>query len=582
MRTSIFSILFLFIFAFFATAATTPIKNGFLQSDFNGNQFSITNLKSMTVGTLTASNLNIFGTNSGVSDFVSLPMTNHNNLWDRFPFANTNNPSTNFTIRYDSLVSELASVISPSFPWLIVTNGSSTATIQSQFNSLTSGGVVAFQPGNYSITASLSITNPMIIFGDGATLSYNSSLTNIMLDTGTNYAKGLVIDNLRFDGGTYGTFNQSNYYQVTLRGGSYDPNPYFNTGWTNRTALRVECSGGVVINNCYFYGWAGNATLFTSIQGGAQFRYPKLLFLNNRVYTNFVGVMLACTAEDTQGYYNASTVGVAGWSAEYCMLAQNDIFDNYIGVSASPGNCVIENNFIDENWIALVQVSNNGNQTHGRYNNNSFNHNNFAIWSWLQPANGEFLNNFFGRNGQALGPFQTNIIWPNGSISGIHFDNSQGIMFNNNKMSREWLTFTNGCLGTFAHNTYGGFNYGLMGGSIIGDSNVVWGVDVPTNFNAGMLIYDNHENLGLRHDGSMGSVLSVATNTIGFGSLAFTPDRTNAAWTTQIQVTTNGSLSSSTNSIIPSPVTGQVIWWYSNYDGWIITPTKTNRVFQGQ
>lgn len=40
--------------------------------------------------------------------------------------------------------------------------------------------------------------------------------------------------------------------------------------------------------------------------------------------------------------------------------------------------------------------------------------------------------------------------------------------------------------------------------------------------------------------------------------------------------------SNPTNSIMPAPVSGQIIWWYSNYDGWIITPTKTNRVFQGQ
>lgn len=37
-----------------------------------------------------------------------------------------------------------------------------------------------------------------------------------------------------------------------------------------------------------------------------------------------------------------------------------------------------------------------------------------------------------------------------------------------------------------------------------------------------------------------------------------------------------------TNAVMPTPISGQVIWWYSNYDGWIITPTKTNRVFQGQ
>src|ERR1700743_1737542 len=141
-------------------SATVPIKNGFLQSDFNGNQFSFTNVfdieaNNIHVGTLTATNLDIFGTNFGIT-ITTLPLFTVNNPWDRFPFANTNSGS-NGAIRYDALEAELAAQINPSFPFVIVTNGSSTATIQSQFNSLTNGGVVQFQPGTYTVTTTLTL-----------------------------------------------------------------------------------------------------------------------------------------------------------------------------------------------------------------------------------------------------------------------------------------------------------------------------------------------------------------------------------------------------------------------------------------
>ena len=54
--------------------------------------------------------------------------------------------------------------------------------------------------------------------------------------------------------------------------------------------------------------------------------------------------------------------------------------------------------------------------------------------------------------------------------------------------------------------------------------------------------------------------------------------------TTNLNTSSLGSrtIISQTNSVIPNPVPGAIVQWYSNYDGWIITPFKTNRVFQGQ
>lgn len=578
------SILLSFIFsALICMGAPFPLNSAFLQTDLNGNQKKITNLLELDVTTLNATNLNINNTNVGLN-ITNLPLATFPLPYFRFPFANTNTGS-NGAIRYDDLEAALASQISPSFPWLIVTNGSSTATIQAQFNSLTNGGVISPQPGNfYDITTNIFITNkPIILIGNGSEFRFNTNASGPMLDTGTNYNGSLVIDNLRFNGQTFIDYRLTNFLHLEPRAGTLDANPYFNSFWSNRTGLRAEVSRGVIINNCYFYGFSGNGALFTSIVGGAQYFNPKLLFLNNHCYTNFCSVMLACTAEDTQGYYNNSTAGQGSWPCEYGMLAQNDIFMSYIGVSASPGNVIVNDNTINENMFGLMQASANGNQGHGRYSNNTFNHNVFPIWVMFA-SGGEYMDNIILRNGQDLQPpNSTNIYYPFGSTSGVHFELSYGVQFNNNKLTREYLTFTNNCFGTFAHNTYGSLNVAGIQNQVLGDSNLVWGVDVPTNFSSGMRVYGNIENLGILHDGTMASILSISSNTPSAGSLPYTTDGTNrAAWTSQIGITTNGSFASATNSVIPYPVAGKVIWWYSNYDGWIITPTKTNRVFQGQ
>lgn len=497
---------------------------------------------------------------------------------------------SNWTITWGGMVSLLTSIINPSFPWLIVTNGSSTATIQAQFNSLTNGGVIAVQSGSpFLTTATIMITNkPLIIFADGATFRYADGLTNAMFSTGTNYGGNLVIYNMRFDGGTYLNYNNSNYFHLEPRNPlANDVNPYFNPFWTNRTALSAEVSGGVTINDCYFYGWSGNAQIFMSSKTSQQYIYPKLIFQGNHCYSNFMATLMVNSAEDVKGYYNNDITGVGAWTCEYALLTHNDYFANYIGIGAAPGNCVIDQNFIDENWIALWFGYTTGNGAHGRYNNNSFNHNNFAVWAAYQPAFGVMENNFFGRNGQDLqAPAGTNIYYPNGSTSGLHFENCQGIHFANNKLSIEWLTFSNNCRGIFANNTYGGLNYAGNQGSILGggDSNLVWGANGPkTNFSDGIRIYGNVENLALQNDNSMGAILALATNSAAVGAIPYATDGTNyGAWTTQIGITTNGSMYFNTNATIPFPVSGKVIWWYSNYDGWIITPTKTNRIFQGQ
>ena len=96
-RTKSF-ILFLFLFVTtMLSAATTPIKNGFLQSDFNGNGYSITNLGGLNVTNLHAINLTVDNTNligsvtistNGVP--IAIPATNIN-FTDFFVGPSSNN-----------------------------------------------------------------------------------------------------------------------------------------------------------------------------------------------------------------------------------------------------------------------------------------------------------------------------------------------------------------------------------------------------------------------------------------------------------------------------------------------------------
>lgn len=463
--------------------------------------------------------------------------------------GSSSNTRSNWTMTWGSMVSDLSAIINPTFPWLIVTNGSPTSVIQAQMNSLTNGGVLAVQPGTYTITATLQITNPMVIFGDGATFAYGAGITNFMMDTGTNYLKSLTIDNLRFDGGAYATYSASNYFHIENRGaGVDDANPYFNPLWLNRTGLRADVSGGVTITHCYFYGWAGNGALFLSAVKGLEYFKPKLLFVQNHCYTNFISVILACTAEDTLGYYNNGAAGQSAWSCEYALIAQNDINTSYTGVSAAPGNAKVENNYLTGNWIALLQTSDDGNATHGSYCNNTMNHNTFAIWSWWNRG-GLFSGNVFLRNGQDYAPGQTNIIFPYGGASGIHFDKVTHFQFVGNKLSREYLTFTNGCTGIFANNTYGSLENRTF------DTNLIWGVDIPTNFDANIVIRDNWETCGNLSDNSVNYISSL-TNAWPPTFFSLRAKSTNEAW--QLP----------SNSVPPH-------WWFGHFDA------SSNVVFDG-
>lgn len=465
------------------------------------------------------------------------------------------NTRSNFTTRFETLDSyfggnatnytdQKVNALAPNFPWLIVTNGSATATIQSQFNSLTNGGVAAFQPGIYTITSSLLITNPMVIEGNGATLSFALNATNAMVYCPTNYEKSLFISNLRFDGGQYSNYVSSFYFQLYAPNGN-DAQPYHNQYWTNRTGLKLQITGGVSISHCYFYGWAGSGSIFYSLAGdralgsGYSPQAPKLSFTYNTAYSNFMGCMLAISREDISGYFNGDTTGLGNWPCEYSAIFGNDLNQNYIAIYAAPGNCLVENNMLSGNWHGLY-VNGGQNSAHGTYEGNVMNHNMFPIWSW------------FARGGL----YQGNSIWrnpgDNNTSGGIHFDHCSEVSFVNNRITYDALTFTNDCDGTFAHNIFE--TNGVWGGAGTSYAVATNLYTIPTNFIGSplFLIYDNHGAGGWRHDGSMISILASATNASFAGAIPSTPDGTNAAWIVPTSGTSFTTTSNPTNQFVRS------------------------------
>ena len=443
---------------------------------------------------------------------------------------------------------------------------------------MTNGAVVEFQPATYNITATLVVTNTMTILGNKSILTMAPGLTNRLMDTGTNYGKALLISDLRFNGGNYFQYFASNYFHLEQRTPTFaDIGPFFNTSYSNRTGLRAECSGGVTLRDCYFSGFSGNGAIFINVLDEAAFDGNKLILSNCRFSTNFLGCMLAGSTSDVEGYYNAPNdpAVIPEENAEYSSVQGCDFRQNYIGISSAPGNVKIEGNQIVRNWVGL-RFAGGGNNTHGSYQMNTINHNNWPIWAQFCNGGGIIANNIFQRNDFVWSTDTTQLK----SASGINFDNAQAFMITDNKFDDESFIFTNGCVNVFAHNTFGTNSFWSGSAAVPSIPNQY--SNIFTNFDPTVLIYDNRDGYGTNIDGSMGSILAHSTNAPFAGGIAFTPDTTNGAWANQVRITTNGSLAFATNSVMPQPVAGQVIFWYSNYDTWQITPFKTNRIAQGQ
>lgn len=358
-----------------------------------------------------------------------------------------------------------------------IPSNSTTAQIQSIFNNSTNGGLISFQPGNYFIDSNIKITNGnLTISGYGARFIVTNTVVSFAFDTGTNFGKPLNILGAWFDGGTYVDFNDSSRLHVE---NLVTTDPYYSPFYTNRSGLRVESSGGILIRDCKFTGWSGNA-LF-GIQKGGSFQaqtMSKLRIEDNTFYTNFIAICIPTAQQDWPGYYNAP---IGEWNdndnAEYCQIVHNNAWDNTFAIAASAGNAKVWENQIANNYVSLAMWNGNNSQ-HGNYSLNDCNH---SIYGIIEEgsATGSLI---FGNSFLATGI--------------ILVENVQGIDFIMNKVASVSLIFTNNCTGQLRGNFY--------------DYHAKWGIDVVTNFSnsPNLLVYNNISDDATNTDGTFSSQIA--------------------------------------------------------------------------
>ena len=561
------SLIAFFAFVFLTHAAgSLLIKDGKLQSDLNAGGHAITNATDL----IDANGNSLLGAGPGGgisliqgSNIVNVAggviVTNANTTF-KFSSQGTNDIEAIGDARYDLLTTALAreanfenftnsvgsaafqpasafdaacaaSAATNAFFETTITNGSTAAVIQAAVNGLVNGGVLNIQPGSYTISSPIIITNSIVIQGNAATFAYALGQSGFMLDTTTNYQKRLIVDNLIFDGQIPENYNTTNY--TSMFNGSLDP--FYSAFWTNRSGLRVECSGGVIVKNCTFKNWSGNGCLAMQLGGtlGAQSQ-RKFQFINNRCFTNYLGLCVPGAAFEVPGFGGAASGSWLDATAEYGMIEGNDIFNNQIGLLAGAGNLVVHGNTINANWHG-VDLFTGGNPGHGNYTGNTINHNYFAIYT-------ESTSGGLWQNNQML------------ANTAIVFNNTIDLTFKHNSLGQTGLTATNHCSATFADNVY-------QSGALWGSTSP--GTLFPTNINAGILVYGNMDTVGTNTDGSMVSVLAHSTNSAVVGGFAYTPDGANAAWTLNGSSLTNLSPAVATNNAAAS-------------DGWVLSRTGNN------
>lgn len=444
--------------------------------------------------------LQIIGTNfsGGGITITDLPPSTINNPWDVFPFADTNRTGTNVNrkIQYSDIVAELTSVISPTFPWLIVTNGSTAAVVQAQLNAMTGPSVLAFQPTNYNWSERLYLTNQnikrLLIFGDGASIFWTNTagilLTNYMFDTGTNaHGLNLIVDNLNFNGGTLEPYNTAAYYDVA----HFIPNGiYGSVYWSNRTAMRLESSGGATVTRCTFTGWSGNAILGLSSKDILSYQSGKLWLYFNSFYTNFVDIMLPGNQFEVPGYNNSDSSLWNALTPHYAVVLGNNSHGSQIGLAQHASNTAAQENTFNDDYFG---VSLNGAPGNHRIYDNNLNHCTYGV---LVTGGG------FGGNQSVI--IQNNTIVA--SLSNALWGwSAGGVDFNGNFVDA----------GVILTNNSGGFLRNNV--TFIGEP---WGgASVPTNYNSTVYCYNNGELNGATFDPSQMSQVAQGTFSVSGGTV---------------------------------------------------------------
>lgn len=370
--------------------------------------------------------------------------------------------------------------------WVQIPNTSPDAVIQASLNANTNNGVITIEQGDYNLSTALVITNGGRIQGNGATFHWTNAtamaLTGPMFDTGTNFGKPLIIDGLNFDGGVYESYNSSSYYDNT----HLIANGFFgDVFWSNRTALRIEASGGAVVCNCRFSGWSGNGILALNdaADDAGSTLSPRLTITHNFFQTNFAAIFLPGSAFETPGFNNSPSGSWNAINPDYSIITGNQILGCQNGIVGDCPNDDIENNIATHNYIGIIQNGLNG---HSLVIGNNLNHNTISY--------------FYVGSGQGFPAVIGNTMIAPVTDSAM-CDAGTSIDFEHNFVSGP-VVFTNGCTGTVMHNR-----------TFPTDP---WGTGaVTTNFTGSTMVQaDNFSQDGSLNDGTALSLLEFANTPI--------------------------------------------------------------------
>lgn len=398
-------------------------------------------------------------TNDGVGDFGWFPLAS---------IAGGGTSITNSGLFYD------------------ITNGMTAANINTVFAAKTQFQTISFQPGDYNLSAQLFPTNGGYIQGNGATLHFTNAtallLTNYMLDTGTNFSRQITIRDLNFDGGNLiAAFNTTTYY---------DSNHLFANGfngvtvWSNRTGMRIECSGGANIRNCRMYGWSGNAILLiNTFDDTTPYRHARPIIEGNTLETNFCGIFVPGNRFEVPGYNNADSSLWADWEPNYNIIKGNHIDGCQVGIAEDAPNNVLLDNVCLNNFFGILQLSMSGSSL---VMGNNLNHNSFS----------------YSYNGAGFPQVIANMmVAPNiDSLLGI---NALALDFEFNQISGAIVVTNTGA---------GALSTGIIANNLLFPG-TTWGGTMPVNITNNFFIYNNHSADGTNTDGSQLSSL-VRSNSL--------------------------------------------------------------------
>jgi hypothetical protein len=269
---------------------------------------------------------------------------------------------------------------------IYITNGEAPGTINALISTNPNTAFV-FNAGTFTLT-NLIPTNFVSLVGQGAApggtqIIFAGGYTNFIIDCSTNVL-GFSANGIHFNGGANGTnwaalIKPATAPYVNL----FDP-WYSGTNantYSNRSGLRMNMTGGGVVQYCLFDGFGGYGVVGVGTNYLAAYAPGTPAFLTHCIIqSNWCN--LGCWGWNYDWAQPGLSSGPGGPVAfypdmQYCQVDNCQINAGGIGVYSSAGNVNMTGNQVNGNYINFVGGGG-GNPGHGEITGNTFNHAGYA------------------------------------------------------------------------------------------------------------------------------------------------------------------------------------------------------------